>query len=167
MPERYDDSLPDVLDPLRSAPDMFDMDKRRSREMGRSEQGLKIRRAVVGDSYVDRALAATTEFTRPLQDLVTDYCWGEVWARPGIDRRTRSIVNLGMLTALNRPNELRLHVRGAVANGLTQAEIGEILLQTAIYCGVPAAIDAFKVAQGVIAELDRGATSDATTGSAS
>lgn len=90
---------------------------------------------------------------KPLQELVTGYCWGAIWARPGIDRRTRSIVNLALLTALNRPNELRLHVRGAVNNGLTVQEIGEVLLQTAIYCGVPAAIDSFKVAQDVFDEM--------------
>ena len=90
---------------------------------------------------------------KPQQQLVTEYCWGDVWARPGLDRRARSILNLGMLTALNRPNELRLHVRGAVNNGLTAAEIGEVLLQTAIYCGVPAALDSFKVAEEVLKEM--------------
>ncbi len=118
------------------------------------EQGLKIRRAVLGDDYVDRSTSNVSEFMKPLQELVTGYCWGDIWARPGLDRRSRSIVNLSMLTALNRPNELRLHVRGAVNNGLTKQEIGEVLLQTAIYCGVPAAIDSFKVAQDVFGEIE-------------
>jgi 4-carboxymuconolactone decarboxylase len=107
------------------------------------EQGLTIRRQVLGDDYVHKSTHNVSDFMRPLQELVTSYCWGDIWARPGLDRRTRSVVNLSMLTALNRPNELRLHVRGAVNNGLTKAEIGEVLLQTAIYCGVPAAIDSF------------------------
>ena len=120
---------------------------------GTYETGLKIRREVLGSDYVDRSTSGVTDFTKPLQELVTSYCWGDVWARLGIDRRARSIVNLAMLTALNRPNELRLHVRGAVNNGLTVQEIGEVLLQTAIYCGVPAAIDSFKVAQDVFDEM--------------
>ena len=119
------------------------------------EQGLKIRREVLGDDYVHKSMHNISDFMKPLQELVTGYCWGDIWARPGLDRRTRSIVNLSMLTALNRPNELRLHVRGAVNNGLTEAEIGEVLLQTAIYCGVPAAIDSFKVAQDVFDEIEK------------
>ena len=117
------------------------------------DQGLQVRRAVLGDAYVDRSVGKVTEFARPLQELVTEYCWGDIWTRPGLDRRARSIVNLSMLTALNRPNELRLHVRGAVNNGLTPDEISEVLLQTAIYCGVPAAIDSFKVAEEVLEQL--------------
>ena len=124
------------------------------------DEGLKVRRAVLGDDYVDRSTGNVSKFMKPLQQLVTEYCWGDIWTRPGLDRRARSIVNLSMLTALNRPNELRLHVRGAVNNGLTQEEIGEVLLQTAIYCGVPAAIDSFKVAEDVFKELESEAQSD-------
>lgn len=120
----------------------------------RFEQGLAIRRAVLGSEYVDRSLSAADAFTRPLQELVTEYCWGEVWNREGLDRKMRSAINLAMMTALNRPHELRLHVRGAVNNGLSRDEIREILLQTAIYCGVPAALDSFRVAREVLAELD-------------
>jgi len=117
------------------------------------DKGLKIRREVLGDAYVDNSLKQMDEFTRPLQELVTKYCWGEVWTRPALDKRTRSIINLAMLTALNRPHEIKLHVRGALNNGLTKEEIGEILLQTAIYCGVPAAIDSFRVAKEVFGEM--------------
>lgn len=120
----------------------------------RFEQGLAIRRAVLGSEYVDRSLSAADAFTRPLQELVTEYCWGEVWNREGLDQKMRSAINLAMMTALNRPHELRLHVRGAVNNGLSRDEIREILLQTAIYCGVPAALDSFRVAREVLAELD-------------
>ena len=117
------------------------------------DQGLKVRREVVGDAYVDRSVGTVSDFMRPMQELVTEYCWGEVWMRPGLARRDRSIINLSLLTALNRPNELRLHVRGAVNNGLRKTEISEILLQTAIYCGVPAAIESFKIAEEVFAEM--------------
>jgi 4-carboxymuconolactone decarboxylase len=116
------------------------------------EKGLKNRREVLGAEYVDNAIKSADDFTRPLQELVTEYCWGAIWDRPGLDRRTRSIVNLSMITALNRPHELKLHVAGALNNGLTKAEIMEILLQTAIYCGLPASIDAFRVAREVFKE---------------
>jgi 4-carboxymuconolactone decarboxylase len=116
------------------------------------EKGLAIRKEVVGTEHVERSLAAADEFTRPLQELVTQYCWGEVWSRDGVDRRMRSILNLGMLVALNRPHELRLHVIGALNNGLTKDEIRELLLQTAIYCGLPAALDAFRIAKEAIQE---------------
>jgi len=119
------------------------------------EKGLKIRREVLGAEHVDRSLAGADGFNRPLQELVTTYCWGEVWARPGLDRRTRSLLNLAMLTALNRPHELKLHVNGALNNGVTREEISETLLQTAIYCGVPAAIDAFRVARQAFEERDK------------
>ena len=105
------------------------------------EKGLKVRREVLGADYVDASLRNADEFTRPLQELVTEYCWGEVWNRPGLDRRSRSLLNLAMLTALNRPHELKLHVRGAINNGLTKDEIAEVFLQAAIYCGVPAAME--------------------------
>ena len=118
----------------------------------RFEAGLAVRRAVLGREYVDRALERADDFTRPMQELVTEYCWGSVWTRPGLDRRTRSLINLAMITALNRPHELKLHVRGALNNGCSQEEIREVLLQTAIYCGVPAAIDSFRTAEEVLGE---------------
>lgn len=118
------------------------------------DKGLAIRREVLGAEYVDKSIASMDDFTRPIQELVTQYCWGEVWARPTLDRKTRSIINLAMITALNRPHELKLHVRGALNNGLSRETIREVLLQTAIYCGVPAAIDAFRVAREVFAEED-------------
>lgn len=118
----------------------------------RYERGLEIRRAVLGAEYVDKAIASADDFNRPMQELVTEYCWGEIWNRPGLDRKTRSIINLAMLTALNRPHEIKLHVLGALNNGLTKDEISEVFLQTAIYCGVPAAIDSFRVAREVFKE---------------
>lgn len=116
------------------------------------EQGLQTRREVLGAEYVDAALAGADELTRPLQEFVTQYAWGEIWNRPGLDRRTRSLLNLAMLTALNRPHELRLHLRGALRNGATQEEIREVLMQCSIYCGVPAAMDSFRVAREVFKE---------------
>jgi 4-carboxymuconolactone decarboxylase len=118
------------------------------------ERGLKNRREVLGAEYVDNAIATADDFSRPLQELVTEYCWGAVWDRPGLDRKTRSIINLAMLTALNRPHELKLHIKGALNNGLSKAEIGEVLLQTAVYCGVPAAVDSFRSAREVFAQPD-------------
>ncbi|HJQ84429.1 MAG TPA: 4-carboxymuconolactone decarboxylase [Candidatus Binatia bacterium] len=118
----------------------------------RFEEGLAVRRDVLGAAYVDKALAEADDFTRPLQELVTEYCWGAVWTRPGLPRKTRSLLNLAMLTALNRPHELKLHVRGALRNGCTRDEIMEVLLQAAIYCGVPAAIDGFRSAREVLEE---------------
>jgi 4-carboxymuconolactone decarboxylase len=118
------------------------------------EQGLAVRREVLGAEHVDRSLAQASDFARPMQELVTEYCWGAVWGRPGLDRRSRSILNLGMLTALNRMHELGVHVRGALTNGVTRDEIREVLLQAAIYVGVPAALDATRVAERVFAELD-------------
>jgi 4-carboxymuconolactone decarboxylase len=117
------------------------------------EKGLKIRREVLGAEFVDRAIATADDFNRPLQELVTQYCWGEIWGRPGLDRRTRSIINLAMISALNRPHEVRMHVKGAVANGLTKDEIKEVLLQVAVYCGVPAGVDSFRVAKETFAEM--------------
>ena len=116
------------------------------------EKGLKIRKEVLGAEHVQKSLDSATDFTAPMQKLVTEWCWGELWSRPGLDRRTRSIINLSMLSALNRPHEVRLHVRGALNNGLSQEEIIEILLQVAVYCGVPAALDSMKVAAEVLAE---------------
>lgn len=118
------------------------------------EKGLAIRREILGHDYVDRSVAAADDMTAPLQKLITEWCWGEVWSRPGLDRRTRSFLNLAMLTALNRPHELRLHVRGAISNGVTREEIREVILQAAIYCGVPAALDSMKVAVEVLKEMD-------------
>jgi 4-carboxymuconolactone decarboxylase len=117
------------------------------------QRGLRVRREVLGDAHVDRSLAAVSEFARPVQELVTATCWGEVWTRPGLDRRTRSLLNLVMLTALNRDHELAVHVRGAVTNGCTVTEIQEALLQTAVYCGAPAALESFRVAERVLNDL--------------
>jgi 4-carboxymuconolactone decarboxylase len=121
------------------------------------DRGLAVRREVLGAEYVDRSIQSADDFNRPLQELITEYCWGAVWARPGLPRKTRSIVNLAMLTALNRSHELELHVRGALNNGVTREEIQEIFLQTAIYCGVPAAMESFRVARKVFAEQDTAA----------
>jgi 4-carboxymuconolactone decarboxylase len=118
------------------------------------ERGLRVRKEVLGESYVNASLAGADSFTQPMQELVTEYCWGEIWNRPGLDRRTRSMLNLGMLTALNRPHEIAVHVRGAINNGVKADEIVEVLLQSAIYAGVPAAMDSFRVAKGVLAEIE-------------
>ncbi len=116
------------------------------------DQGLQTRREVLGTEYVDTALKTADDFSLPLQEFVTQYCWGDIWNRPGLDRRTRSLLNLAMLTALNRPHELKLHVRGALRNGVTRDEIREVFLQAAIYCGVPAAIDSVRNAREVFKE---------------
>ena len=116
------------------------------------EKGLSIRREVLGADYVDNAIRTADDFNRPLQELVTEYCWGAVWGRPGLPRKTRSMLNLAMLTALDRPHELKLHVKGALKNGLSREEIMEVLLQTGIYCGVPAAVDAFRTAREAFKE---------------
>jgi 4-carboxymuconolactone decarboxylase len=116
------------------------------------ERGMQVRREVLGDEHVDAAVAGTTPFTEDFQDLITRYAWGEIWARPGLDRRTRSCITLTALVALNRQEELAMHVRAALRNGLSADEIKEVLLQTAIYCGVPAANAAFAVAQRVLDE---------------
>ena len=118
------------------------------------ERGMKVRREVLGDEHVDTAIERTTDFTADFQDLITRYAWGEIWARPGLDRRTRSCITLTALVALGRLDELEMHVRAALRNGLTQDEIKEVLLQSAIYCGVPAANSAFSVAQRVLADRD-------------
>jgi 4-carboxymuconolactone decarboxylase len=117
-----------------------------------AEQGMAIRREVLGDAHVDRAVAGTTGFTAPFQDLITRYAWGEVWARPGLSRAERSIVTLTALAALRQDEELAMHVRGARRNGLTAEQIQEVLLQVAVYAGVPAANRAFAIAQRVLAE---------------
>ena len=118
------------------------------------ERGLEIRRAVLGAEHVDKQLAAADDFTGPLQQLVTEYCWGAVWGREGLPRKTRSMLNLAMIATLNRPHELRLHLRGALRNGVTRDEIREIFMQLAIYSGVPAAVDSFRAAREVFAEED-------------
>jgi 4-carboxymuconolactone decarboxylase len=116
------------------------------------ERGLAVRKAVVGAEYVEKALAEADDFTRPLQDLVTSYCWGAVWGNELLPRKTRSMLNLVMLTVLNRPHELKIHLRGALRNGCTPVEIREALLQAGVYGGIPAAVDAFRVAKEVLAE---------------
>ena len=119
---------------------------------GAPERGMKVRREVLGAEHVDRAIERTTEFTADFQDLITRYAWGEIWTRPGLDRRTRSAITLTALVALGRFEELAMHVRAARRNGLSEEEIKEVLLQSAIYCGVPAANSAFAVASRVLAE---------------
>ncbi len=116
----------------------------------RFERGMAVRREVLGDEHVDRAMAAATDLTADFQQMLTRYAWGEIWTRPGLDRRTRSCITLAMLVALNRPAELRMHLQAARRNGVTRAEIKEILLQTAVYCGLPAANAAFAIAQEVL-----------------
>ena len=121
-------------------------DERRSR-------GNKVRREVLGDQYVDQSQTKATDLTREFQDLITRYAWGEIWTRPGLDRKTRSCITVAMIVALNRPAELALHLRGALRNGVTVDELREVLLQTAVYCGVPAANAAFKVAEEVLGDV--------------
>ena len=122
-------------------------------EKKRYEDGLKVRRAVLGDAHVERSLARQNDFTAEFQDMITRHAWGEIWTRPGLDRRTRSVMTLAMLIALNRGDEFKLHVRGAINNGLSRDDIKEVILQSAIYCGVPAANTAMHLAQEVFAEI--------------
>jgi 4-carboxymuconolactone decarboxylase len=119
------------------------------------EKGLQVRRRVLGAEYVDASITQADDFNRPLQELVTEYCWGAVWTRPGISPKMRSLINLAMLTALNRPHELKLHLKGAFNNGCTKEEIMEVLLQTAIYCGVPAAVSSFRLAREAFDEMEK------------
>ncbi|HTA45557.1 MAG TPA: carboxymuconolactone decarboxylase family protein [Bryobacteraceae bacterium] len=119
------------------------------------EKGLAIRKSVLGAEYVEKSIAAADDFNRPLQELTTEYCWGWCWGREGLDKKTRSIINLAMISALNRPHELKMHVKGAIANGLTKEEIREVLLQVAIYCGIPAGVDSFRVAKEALAEIGK------------
>lgn len=121
-------------------------------ERERYERGMAVRREVLGDAHVDRSLEQSSDFNREFQDLISRYAWGEIWTRAGLDRRTRSLVTLGMLVALNRPEEFRMHVRAAVRNGVTREEMKELLLQAAVYCGVPAANSAFHAAEEVLAD---------------
>jgi 4-carboxymuconolactone decarboxylase len=126
-------------------------------------EGLAVRKAVLGEDHVDRSMADVSEFSRPMQDLVTEYCWGAIWTRDGLQRRDRSLVNLAMLTALNRNHELAVHVRGAIRNGCTVEEIQEVLLQASIYVGVPAALESFRVAERVLNELETEASTAPTS----
>jgi len=123
-------------------------------ERKRYATGMDVRRAVLGAAHVDRAIAATDDFTREFQDFITRYAWGEIWTRPGIDRRARSLITLATLIALNRGEEFRMHVRAAITNGVTREELKELILHAGIYCGLPAANAAFLIAQKVLAELD-------------
>jgi 4-carboxymuconolactone decarboxylase len=124
-------------------------------ERERYDKGLGVRRAVLGDAHVDRTLARRSPFNEEFQELITRYAWGEIWTRPGLPRHTRSLITVAMMVALNRPDEFRLHVRAAFNNGVTRDEIREVLLQTAIYCGVPAANTAFHLAEEVLAQIDQ------------
>jgi 4-carboxymuconolactone decarboxylase len=119
------------------------------------ERGLALRKEVLGEDYVAGSFAAADDFSRPMQELSTEYCWGKIWAREGLSRRDRSLLNIGMISALNRPHELKLHVKAALNNGLSRDEIREALLQVAIYCGVPAGLDSTRIAREAFAELDQ------------
>ena len=121
----------------------------------RFDEGLKLRKQVLGADYVERSMASADAFSMPMQQLSTEYCWGYVWTRPGLALRDRSLVNIGMISALNRPHELKLHVKAALTNGLTREEICEVLLQVAVYCGVPAGIDSVRIAREAFAEVDQ------------
>ena len=119
------------------------------------DRGLKVRKEVLGAEYVEKSFASADDFNMPMQDLTTEYCWGYVWGRPGLSKRDRSLLNLGMISILNRPHELKIHVKGALKNGLTKDEIREALLQVAIYGGVPAGVDSFRLAREAFAELEK------------
>jgi 4-carboxymuconolactone decarboxylase len=121
----------------------------------RHENGMKVRRKVLGNAHVDRTQSQQNEFNSEFQDLITRYAWGEIWTRPGLDKKTRSLITIGMMIALNRSDELRLHLRGALHNSVTHDEIREVLLHSAIYCGVPAANSAFHIAEEVLAETKK------------
>ncbi|WP_207482772.1 carboxymuconolactone decarboxylase family protein [Arenibaculum pallidiluteum] len=117
------------------------------------ERGLSIRKDTLGKEFVEKSFASADEFNRPMQELVTEYCWGAVWGREGLSRKTRSMLNLAMISALNRPHELKMHVKGALRNGVTKDEIREIFMQVAIYAGVPAGVDSFRIAREAFAEM--------------
>lgn len=119
------------------------------------DRGLGIRKDVLGKEFVEKSLASADEFNMPMQELTTEYCWGAVWGREGLSRQTRSMLNLAMLSALNRPHELKMHVKGALRNGVSKAEIREVLLQVAIYCGIPAGVDSFRIAREAFAEFEK------------
>ena len=118
------------------------------------EKGLKLRKQVLGAEYVEKSMASADSFSMPMQELSTEYCWGHVWTRPGLALRDRSLINIAMISALNRPHELKLHVKAALSNGLSRDEIREVILQVAVYCGVPAGIDSTRIAREAFAELD-------------
>lgn len=130
----------------------INMEKRVTTE--KYEKGLALRKEVLGAEYVEKSFANADEFSRPMQALSTEYCWGHVWTRTGLSRRDRSLLNIGMISALNRPHELKLHVKAALTNGLTRDEIREALLQVAVYCGVPAGLDSTRIAREAFAEID-------------
>jgi 4-carboxymuconolactone decarboxylase len=119
------------------------------------EKGLAIRKSVLGAEFVEKAIASADDFNRPMQELTTEYCWGWAWGREGLDKKTRSIINLAMISALNRQHELKMHVQGAIRNGVTKEEIREVLLQVAIYCGIPAGVDSFRSAKEALADMDK------------
>ena len=119
------------------------------------DKGLEIRKAVMGEAFVTNALKNVDDFNKPFQELVTEYCWGAIWGREELPRKNRSMLNLAMLSILNRPNELRAHIKGALTNGVNRSEIREVLMQVAIYAGVPAGVDSFRIAREVFAELDK------------
>jgi 4-carboxymuconolactone decarboxylase len=121
------------------------------------EKGMEIRKSVLGKEFVEKSFASADDFNMPMQELTTEYCWGAVWGRDGLPKKTRSMLNLAMLSALNRPHELKMHIKGALTNGVTKDEIREVLLQVAIYCGIPAGVDSFRIARETFAELDKGA----------
>jgi 4-carboxymuconolactone decarboxylase len=121
------------------------------------EKGMEIRKSVLGKEFVEKSFASADEFNMPMQELTTEYCWGAVWGRDGLPKKTRSMLNLAMLSALNRPHELKMHIKGALKNGVTKDEIREVFLQVAIYCGIPAGVDSFRIARETFAELDKGA----------
>jgi 4-carboxymuconolactone decarboxylase len=127
----------------------------------RFDKGLALRKQVLGADYVEKSMASADDFSRPMQELSTEYCWGYVWTRPGLELRERSLINLSMISALNRPHELKLHVKAALNNGLTREEIREVLLQVAVYCGVPAGIDSTRIAREAFAEIDAAAAAGA------
>ena len=127
----------------------------------RFEKGLALRKQVLGADYVEKSMASADDFSRPMQELSTEYCWGYVWTRPGLQLRERSLINLSMISALNRPHELKLHVKAALNNGLTREEIREVLLQVAVYCGVPAGLDSTRIAREAFAEVDAAAAAAA------
>ena len=120
----------------------------------RFDKGLALRKQVLGAEYVERSMKGADDFSRPMQELSTEYCWGYVWTRPGLALRDRSLINIAMISALNRPHELKLHVKAALTNGLSREEIREVLLQVAVYCGVPAGIDSVRIAREAFAEID-------------
>lgn len=120
-------------------------------------RGTEIRKAVLGQDYVEKSIAGADDFSRPMLELATEYCWGRIWSRPGLERRERSLINLAMISALNRPHELKIHVKGALNNGLTREQICEVFLQVAIYAGLPAGIDSVRIAREAFAEIDAAA----------